>query len=357
MRAEKARAQVALVKGDDRYANITQALELIAGDVAVGQKHCILIKPNFVSTTRQLAATHVEAVRAVLEFLKSRTRAEIVIAEGAALADTFDGYRNFGYQALARDYHVTLVDLNREAWVPLMVYDRDLRPFAVRVARTVVESDYRISVGPPKTHDVVVVTLSLKNMVMGSVIREETRGPGNARVLSSLGSVIPQSVKRSPLYESMKSRILGPFGHSDKFAMHQGYPALNLNLYLMGRYVYPHLAVIDGFEAMEGDGPTFGDPVELRLAIASADFLAADTVATRIMGFDVNDVGYLHYCRRAGLGTGDLARIAILGAPLAESLRPFKPHSTIAAQRAWWTPEVEECLAHVFDSATRVAAP
>jgi len=36
----------------------------------------------------------------------------------------------------------------------------------VHFSKAVVDSDYRISIGPPKTHDMVGVTLSLKNMAM-----------------------------------------------------------------------------------------------------------------------------------------------------------------------------------------------
>ncbi len=165
------RSQVALVRGSDRYNNIVQALNLIEGDIDLGDKKLILIKPNFVSTRRQLAATHVDAVRAVLDWLRPRYDGLITIGEGAATSDTFDGYRNFGYLALAEEYNVRFEDLNQDQWVPIEVYDRNLRPMAVRVARTTVESDFRISVGPPKTHDAVIVTLSLKNIVVGSLIR------------------------------------------------------------------------------------------------------------------------------------------------------------------------------------------
>ena len=56
---------VALVRGDSRYTNVRDALELIADQVSLADKRRILIKVNFVSARRQLAATHVDAVRAV----------------------------------------------------------------------------------------------------------------------------------------------------------------------------------------------------------------------------------------------------------------------------------------------------
>jgi uncharacterized protein (DUF362 family) len=147
------RSRVALIKGDNRYENITQALALIEDGIDLSDKKRILIKPNFVSTRRQLAATHVEAVRAVLDWLRPRYDRPITIGEGAATSDTFDGYRNFGYLDLAEEYNVRFVDLNQDEWAPVQVYDRKLRLMGVRVARTTLESDLRISIGPPKTHD------------------------------------------------------------------------------------------------------------------------------------------------------------------------------------------------------------
>ena len=74
--------RVALVKGAKRYANMRKALELIEQDIDLGGAQTNLIKPNFVSTSRQLAATHIDAVRAVLDFLRQHTSARIIIGEG-----------------------------------------------------------------------------------------------------------------------------------------------------------------------------------------------------------------------------------------------------------------------------------
>jgi len=61
-------AKVALIKGNDRRDIVYQALKKIEDEVltSIGDKKKILIKPNFVITSRQLAATHVEAVRGIL---------------------------------------------------------------------------------------------------------------------------------------------------------------------------------------------------------------------------------------------------------------------------------------------------
>lgn len=56
----------------------------------------------------------------------------------------------------------------------MRVCDRRLRPVTVYLTRKGAEADYRISVSRPKTHDVVIVTLSIENLVMG---HWRTQGP------------------------------------------------------------------------------------------------------------------------------------------------------------------------------------
>ena len=58
---------VALVRGSDRYRNIREALALLGKEANAGKRH--IVKPNFVSTKVQLAATHRDAAKAVIECL------------------------------------------------------------------------------------------------------------------------------------------------------------------------------------------------------------------------------------------------------------------------------------------------
>lgn len=297
------KSRVALVKGDDRYGNVLQALESIEEDVDLAGKRRIIIKPNFVSVHRPLSATHVDAVRAVLDFLRARGLEGVTLAEGPAMGSVQQGLKSYGYLGLVDDYHLKVVDLNKDESVELDLYDKRLRPMRLRVARTVLESDYRISVGPPKTHDMAIVTLSLKNMAVGSLVRGQ------------------------------KSRV------------HQSCPVINLNLYKLAHHVAPHLAVLDGFQAMEGNGPVGGSAVDWRIAIASTDFLAADSLAAQAMGFALEDIGYLYYCQLSGLGQGTLEGMELVGnATLADVRRKFQPHSGYERQLRWRIADVERYL-------------
>ena len=289
---------VSLVHGDDRYSNVTSALELISDEVRASfdQKRRVLIKPNLVSTSRQLASTHVDTVRAVLDFLNRFSPAEVVVAEGSA-GDTFSAYRNFGYLALRDAYGIDLIDLNSDDHVEVPILDRNLRETTIRVAKTMFEFNFIVSLAMLKTHDCVIITESLKNIVVGSLV------------------------------------------DGDKSKIHQGYPAQNIDLFKIASLIPAKLAVIDGFEGMEGNGPVGGNPVNMRVSLSSCDFVSADAVGATLMGFDPLSIGYLYYAHQFKLGCADLKDIQIIGEDPKTHIRSFKPHREYEEQKKWKVPE------------------
>jgi uncharacterized protein (DUF362 family) len=296
--------RVSLIKGNDRADNIRKALRLIDSDIDLSTKSNVFIKVNFVSASNQLAATHVDAVRSLLEFLRERYKGKITIGESSEVP-AIEAYRRFGYLDLVKDFNVDLVDLSEGDWVPVEVYDSSLHPMKLRYSKQIAESDFRIVIGPPKTHDVVVVTLSIKNLAMGG------------------------------LYFKIRPGMSGPPGDSDKHKMHQGHAVHNLNLYLLARGYPPDLSIIDGYLGMDGNGPLFGNPVKWGVAIASRDPVAADCLAAHLMGFPLTDTGYLWYCNKKGLGIGDTNQLDIVGAALKECYQQFTPPPDYAAQKRW----------------------
>jgi len=327
---------VALVKGPDRYKNIVQALGLLGKEAISGTGH--LVKPNFVSTEVQLAATHRDAARAVVDFVRQHSGHSIVIAEGAAASDTLRGFETFGFRELA-DAHesVEFRDLNKDAYRVFTLYDQDMKARSFRIAKTVLESDHRISLTIPKTHDTGVVTLSLKNLVVGSLIRDMGFSPVNllAGPSERVMGLVPSWAKPLFSFQGLSRLGITKISGSDKVKLHQGYLNLHLFLYQLVRIIPPHLCVLDGFAAMEGNGPISGDKVDWHVAIAGTDGVAVDTVAAYLMGFDPRSVGYLYFCSQDGLGTGDLDSINIVGTAVEPCRRSFRPHQSYAAQLGW----------------------
>ena len=63
--------KVALVKGGNRAENIDRSLRLLGDEINLKGKKNVLVKVNFSSRDNQLGATHVNAVRALLKFLRN----------------------------------------------------------------------------------------------------------------------------------------------------------------------------------------------------------------------------------------------------------------------------------------------
>ena len=151
------KSKIALTRGGNRSQNIDTSLRLIGNEIDLEGKQNLFIKVNFVSTRNQLAATHVDSVRPLLKFLRERYDGKITIGESTlGLADA--GYEQFGYLDLIKEFGVELVDLNDSEWELIELYDSALRPMKLHFARQIMDSDYRIIIGPAKTHDTVVVT-------------------------------------------------------------------------------------------------------------------------------------------------------------------------------------------------------
>ena len=115
------RAPVSLVKGDSRRKNVLDALVGVDREVrpAMARKKYVLIKVNNVNTDKQLAATHVDALRGILDYVAPRFKGPVVIAE-ASSGDTLVGFDHYKYADVIPEYkrlNIKLVDLNREAEV------------------------------------------------------------------------------------------------------------------------------------------------------------------------------------------------------------------------------------------------
>jgi len=302
---------VALTAGNDRADIIFRSLCSFKKEIAAAiGKRRVVIKPNNVSIDRQLAASHAGSIEGILEFLKSIGKTNVVIAESAASGPTLEGFANFGYDKLAGKYGAKLMDLDQQEVEMVYAFDeKDFRPHGIRMSKVLLDpNNFIISAAKFKTHDRVVATLSLKNIIVGAPIKD----PGFRWSGGKAGA------------------------KNDKPLTHgNGFRGINYNLYALAPRLHPHLAVIDGYEGMEGNGPVGGTPVDHKVAVVSLDWLAADRVAVELMGIDYTKVGYLNFCAQAGLGQGDLSKIEVVGAKIADHIKKYKLSDNFDQQMIW----------------------
>ncbi len=307
------RATVAVVKGEVRRKNVHDALAAIDEQIKplLKRKKSVVIKPNNVSTVNQLAATHADCLHGILDYLGPRFKGPVFIAESSA-GDTMEGFHNFGYDKVAgerKSQKVGLVDLNGEGkyeLLPLLTPDLHVQP--VRLAARLFDPDaFIINAGVLKTHNVVVATLSVKNMTLGAPLHSP-RG-------------------QTPRW-------------NDKRKYHGGVRQTHYNIMLTAQKMAPFwgVSVIDGYDGMEGNGPASGTAVPSRVALASTDFIAADRAGVECMGINPYWIAYLQYCWQVGLGQYELEKIDVRGEPLANVKKAYRMHGDIERELQWIGP-------------------
>ncbi len=303
-------SRVSLAAGDDRANIAFKSLEPFKKEIAaaIGNKRVVL-KPNNVIINVPLCATHVDNLEGIVEFLHSIGKKNIIVAESPANGSALDGFANYGYNKLAAKYNVKLVNLDNEGFnIVQCVDEKDFQPHPCRMSNLMMGPDnFVISAAKLKTHDLVGITLSLKNVIVGSAIKDQNgaRGARNDKRLTHGG----------------------------------GTHGINYNLYALSAILHPDLAVIDGYEGMEGTGPVHGTPVNQKVCIASMDWLAADRVGAALMGVDFTKIGYLSFCAQAGdRGQGDLSKIEIVGPPIKDYAKTYQLPNDWDKIIAWQKP-------------------
>jgi hypothetical protein len=123
---------------------------------------------------------------------------------------------------------------------------------------------------------------------------------------------------------------------------HSWIHATLVDLLAIQKEIHPGiLAVMDGTTAGNGAGPRMVQPVIKNIILASADQVAIDAVAARLMGFDPLGIGYIRMAHEQGLGVGDPRQIELVGEDISGESWGFKvghnSHSFLA-WLAWYGP-------------------
>jgi len=87
-----------------------------------------------------------------------------------------------------------------------------------------------------------------------------------------------------------------------------------VDLLTIQKEIHPGIfAVMDGTIAGDGPGPRAMRPHVKNLILASADQVAIDAVAAKLMGFDPMSLMYIRLAHERGLGCGDVSKIDVVG--------------------------------------------
>lgn len=106
----------------------------------------------------------------------------------------------------------------------------------------------------------------------------------------------------------------------------------------INNFIKPRLYIMDGIEAMEGNGPRSGNPVKMGVILISTDPVALDATACRLINLNPEFVPYMEPGRVSGLGTYSEEEIEIVGDSIKDCSKSSfdavrKPADNMASRR------------------------
>ena len=244
----------------------------------------VLLKPNLVEPSLEVPhmTTHPSIIVAAAEVFRS-WNATVAVGEAPGhIRDTDMALVESGVGEALNTNAIPFADLNYEAvkWVGNRGGCSDLRGFYL--PQSVVEADLVVSMPKMKTHHWVGLTCSMKNLY----------------------GVLP-GIK---------------YGWPKNVLHHHGIPQTVVDI---STSLHKAIAIVDGIECMEGDGPILGTRKHMGLVAVGQSLPAVDATIARIMGLEPSKIHYLAMAE-AKLGPIRDTQIEQRGECWQELLDPFK---------------------------------
>ncbi|HET8922943.1 MAG TPA: DUF362 domain-containing protein [Candidatus Acidoferrum sp.] len=279
------RSRVAILTADSYSEDLAQilwhGLDLFHLDV---RGKSVLIKPNLVDyIPGNHINTHPLLVSAATECFRRLGAKTVLVGEGPGhQRDTELVLIESGFAEQLQRQMISFVDLNRDELVerPLLASYAGLK--SLWLPRTILESDFVVSMPKVKAHHWSGVTLSMKNM-FGVVPGAKYGWPKNILHWKGIQESILDICATVPV----------------------------------------HFVIADAIMAMEGNGPLNGSARRLDRIVLADDAVAADATCARLMGFDPDKIVHI----RAGaqfLGNSSVMRIDQLGEVVCFPEIPFQ---------------------------------
>jgi uncharacterized protein (DUF362 family) len=120
-------------------------------------------------------------------------------------------------------------------------------------------------------------------------------------------------------YSGAVKNLFGCVPSNKRIYLHPYLPEVLYRLYSLFK---PQLTIMDARTGIEGNGPTKGKPVKMRLILTGDDALAVDITATKVMMLDWKETYLKYIANKTGLLEKD---INVGGLPIATVEHRFEP--------------------------------
>ncbi|MDD1757510.1 MAG: DUF362 domain-containing protein, partial [Methanotrichaceae archaeon] len=228
----------------------------------VSQGDRVLIKVNICGGVPEIKGTYTstDVTEVVVDMIRA-AGGEPIIADADMIWTKFwRAAEDSGWKEWARQKGVRLVNLS-ETKVVRFDFGENSSLGVERVSKELIDADVLISIPTMKTHLLTGVTLGMKNMY-------------------------------------------GTFPEVDKAKYHR--KQIEDVIYEINSAFHPNLTIIDGTIGGEAIGPLSCRPVNFQTIVASGDVVAADSVASQLMGYDPLDIIHILKAHDNKLGNANV---------------------------------------------------
>jgi uncharacterized protein (DUF362 family) len=257
------------VKGGDPVTMFDKAILSMGGmKKYVQSNQTVVVKPNIGWDTdiERAANTNPLLVARIVEHCLS-AGAKTVYVFDHTINEWTRTYSNSGIEKAAKDAGAKIVSGNSESYYHEIPVKNGKILKKEKVHELILESDVFINVPILKTHGGSTLTISMKNL-MGVMW------------------------DRRYWHDNDLHQCIADFASEIK----------------------PDLNVVDAYRVMKRNGPrgvSLSDVVEMKSLIISDDMVAADAAASKLMGKEPEQIGYIRIANEMGVGTSDLTKLTI----------------------------------------------
>lgn len=257
------------------YEKLKKGIEILGGiEKFVSPNERILLKPNLLrgKTPEAGVTTHPVIFEAMIRILKDAGINDLAYGDSPGVGTPQGVAKESGIAKVADQYELPLLEFSHGETVNYYMGEVTKR---FEIAKGVLEADALISLSKMKTHGLTRITGAVKNQL--GCVYGFNKGASHARY--------PDVVSFSKML-------------------------VDLNRYLQPK---ARLFIMDGIQAMEGNGPGSGKVVSMEVILISDDPVALDATFARLINLDPEIVPTNVAGQAMGLGNWEEKNIELLG--------------------------------------------
>jgi hypothetical protein len=181
-----------------------------------------------------------------------------------------------------------------------------------RISSTIAQANLYVSVALAKTHVNTMLTGCLKNQMscLHPHDRIQMHGyqaggngytglkhkmvqwlKGDSPAVAYATTALGRAKQAAVIAQQITGRLTWEKLSKPQVEFVKSVAAMHTNLVRLNQAVKPRLALVDGFSAMDGEGPRFGRSRNLGWVVAGSDPVAVDSVVAHLMGLQLGDIG------------------------------------------------------------------